>query len=80
MNHHEPNHIELYFYREGMTVLYYIVDYKDNDVVIQINAAEAVENIVPRDTLTEQIDFKPHHAANYSIFQGRPDFSSQLRL
>ena len=68
------------FYREGMTVLYYIVDYKDNDVVIQINAAEAVENIVPLDTLTEQVDFKPHHASDYSIFEGRTDFSSQLRL
>ena len=63
-----------------MTVLYYIVDYEDNEVVIQINAAEAVENIVPRNTLTEQIDFKPHHASDYNIFKGydRADFSSHL--
>ena len=69
------------FYRDSMTVLYYIVDYEDNDVVIQINAAEAVENIVPRDTLTEQIDFKPHHASDYNIYEGydRAYFSSQLR-
>ena len=69
------------FYRDSMTVLYYIVAYKDNDVVIQINAAEAVENIVPRDTLTEQIDFKPHHTSDYNIYEGydRTDFSLQLR-
>ena len=53
-----------------MTVLYYTIDYKENNVVIKVKADQAMENIVPYNTLAAQVDFKPDQFSSYEFYEG----------